>query len=59
MLKCPTVKQPAVQVPHGGEAEERMPLRRDALKKSLLRSFELDTMAMVFIWECFNEKCNN
>ena len=23
----------------------------------LLRSCELDTMAMVFIWEYFNEKC--
>ena len=28
-----------------------------ALEKALLRYCELDTMAMVFIWEYFNEMC--
>ena len=36
-----------------------MPLRRGALKKALLRSCELDSLAMVFIWEYFNEKCKS
>ncbi len=27
--------------------------------KAFLRCRELDTMAMVFIWECFSEKCKN
>ena len=29
----------------------------DALRKALLRYCELDTMAMVFIWEFFNHEC--
>lgn len=30
----------------------------DALTKALLRYCELDTMAMVFIWEYFNDMCS-
>jgi len=29
----------------------------EALTKALLRYCELDTMAMVFIWEYFNDMC--
>jgi hypothetical protein len=31
----------------------------DALRTALLRYCELDTMAMVFIWEYFNHEVNN
>ena len=30
----------------------------DALKKALLCYCELDTLAMVFVWEYFNDMCN-
>ena len=31
----------------------------EALKQALLRYCELDTMAMVFLWEYFNHECNS
>ena len=31
----------------------------EALKKALLTYCELDTLAMVFIWEYFWNECNN
>jgi len=51
MVKSLPVKRLVTYIPRGGETEGRMPLRGDALKKTLLRPCELDTMAMVFVWE--------
>ena len=30
----------------------------EPLRRALLRYCELDTMAMVFVWEYFNKACN-
>ena len=56
----------AAQINNGGAALwaygllqfcEQEPARKQALVKALHRYCELDTLAMVFIWEYFNDMC--